>query len=118
MAGDRTSPELLFDGIAWLPDWYFHGNLPEVGPCVREMLPAPAKWGSIHGYAQGTRTTAWAGGPLEALPWGPAPCRAAARLPQGPTTRLGPAGARPGKSRLRVPGPRASPLGPSGRPPG
>ena len=50
LVGDRTPPELFLDGISRLPGSRRHGHLPENGLCLREMLPGPARWGSLHGY--------------------------------------------------------------------
>lgn len=50
LVSDRTPPKLFFDRISRLPALRLHGHLPEKGLRVREMLPGPARWGSLHAY--------------------------------------------------------------------
>ena len=47
---DRTLSELFLDGISRPANSCCHGHLPEKGRYIREMIPSPARWCSLHGY--------------------------------------------------------------------
>jgi hypothetical protein len=53
LISDGTAPELLSTGVSLLAASSLHGHLPETELRIREMLPGPARWGSLHGYRVG-----------------------------------------------------------------
>ena len=48
---NQAPSEFFLRGITWPADSCRHGHLPNQGRCIREILPAPTRWGSLRGYA-------------------------------------------------------------------